>query len=228
MCIIVQQPKGHSFTDEDIRDFYHHNPHGFGLMHHDGRHLRTGRWMVRDEADAVRLYRRYADGKECILHYRWATHGPRTKDYAHPFRVGPGVHVVHNGVLHGWGGPHESDTAHYVREVLAPSVGVNPGLLEDPRFLKALHDDVRGSALVFMDSAGRVTRVGSDGVMHDGCWYSNTYAWTHPDDRRMRRMGGRVWWLDDEDEKDDEDTPRAVDVEFETDMLWARWIAGEK
>lgn len=184
MCIIIQQPEGHSFLDEDIRDFYEHNPHGFGIMHHDGRQTRTGRWLVRDADDAVRLYRRYADGRACVLHYRWATHGPKTKDMAHPFRVGPTVHVVHNGVLRGWGSAHESDTAHYVREVLAPTVGVDPGILEHQRFRRELEANVRGSSLVFMDAGGRVTRVGSDGVDYDGCWYSNTYAWTHPDDRR--------------------------------------------
>ncbi len=179
MCIIIIQPEGYVFGDDAIVDFYDRNPHGFGVMwmNADGQ-LKGVRTVVKNEREAIAAYQKYAAGKSCVIHFRFATSGPVNNSMAHPFAVSKDLYVVHNGVLPG-GSKHESDTSQFVREVLQPSLE-DYRSLQDPDLSRELEKRVRGSVLVFMDKDGTVTKFGNKGVEYDGCWYSNTYAWTLP------------------------------------------------
>ena len=181
MCIIVVQPKGHSFSDAEIIDFYEHNPHGYGVMYVEGDRVVGHKGVPGDAKEAVEWYRQTADGKACVLHYRFATSGLVNTEMAHPFEVSPQLMVVHNGVLPG-GNEFESDTFQFVRDTLVPLFG-KPGeyeYLDDPEMKEYLEHVVKGSAVVFLDVTGRVHKFGNKGVEHNGCWYSNTYAWSPP------------------------------------------------
>lgn len=177
MCIIVIQPEGHVFDDVAIADFYERNPHGFGFMWADERGVNAVRGVPQDADEAIAWYQEYAAGVAGVLHFRYATSGPVNTEMAHPFAVSQDLYVVHNGVLPG-GTQTESDTARFVREELVPVLGADyRRLASEAARLEAL---VRGSAVVFLDREGGVTRLGNEGVEYDGCWYSNTYAWTLP------------------------------------------------
>jgi hypothetical protein len=99
----------------------------------------------------------------------------------HPFEISKDLLMVHNGVLPG-GNNRESDTAQFVREVLKPLLGQDYTRLYDRRVREYLSELVVGSALVFLDRDGVVTVLGNKGVEWEGCWYSNMYAWTLPEE----------------------------------------------
>ena len=244
MCIIIVQPEGHSFTDDQIEDFYDRNPHGWGFMWHEprGRAVRSTskaapprgrvqgvRTVPVDAKHAIELYRKYADGKAGVLHYRYATSGPVNTEMAHPFRVSDELLVVHNGVLPG-GSKRESDTAEFVREVLVPTLEHDHKLLHDAgakgkpgsRLCDELDAFVRGSAVVFLDSDGVITKLGRGGardplggVEYKGCWYSNTYAWTLPPD--LYGDDENEYLFDDDEELVYGDDGDELDVD---DWLW--------
>lgn len=198
MCIIILQPKDHVFSDEAILDFYERNPHGFGFMWVDEKGLQSVRIVPRDGQEAIEAYLEHAAGREGVIHFRYATSGPVNPSMAHPFPVRDDLLVVHNGVLPG-GSERESDTAQFVREVLQPLLKDGRDVLEDPEVADYIEDCVVGSSLVFLDADNVVTKFGREGVEYDGCWYSNTYAWTLPPELGGPGLDG-VDWLEEDDE----------------------------
>lgn len=195
MCIIIIQPEGHVFSDEAIVDFYDRNPQGFGFMWTDKNGLHGVKELPSDEMEAIEAYHKHAAGVEGIIHFRFATSGPTNLAMAHPFKISKDLLVMHNGVLPG-GDDHESDTAQFVREVLKPTLAKDYRALGDPSVIEELESMVVGSSVVFMDKDGVVTVLGRKGVWHEGCWYSNTYAWTLPVDLGgpgLDRFDERPW-----------------------------------
>lgn len=254
MCIIVVQPKGHSFSDAEITDFYNHNPHGFGVMYVEDGELKGARGVPSDAEEAVRWYREYGDKRACVLHYRYATSGLIDATMAHPFPVSDELMVVHNGVLPG-GNELESDTFQFVRDTLKPLFGAKGGYkrLHDPEVRAYLEKIVKGSAVVFLDVEGEVHKFGNKGLEYNGCWYSNTYAWSPPwvkkhdwpgrgrrsgrppeaSKRESSRESSREekHWRDVDEwarwGRDDEREAKLLEDEDEDDAAYTRWLAGQ-
>lgn len=107
-----------------------------------------------------------------MVHFRLATHGRIDARNCHPWAVGPGLCVAHNGILPYRSTDRTSDTGMYVRDVLRP----NARLIFDPYFRADVEDEIgRGNKFVFLNSAGEwVIYNESAGVWRDGCWLSNT------------------------------------------------------
>ncbi len=185
MCLIVIQPEKYHFSDEEISDFWGHSPDGFGFMYHDGENVR-GWKCVSSLSGVLKVYRKFAAGKAGVLHFRMATHGEVSLDMAHPFSVSKHLLMVHNGIISGYGRGSESDTAHFVREELVPLFGDGKKGADRLQYEEEQEyvTEMVGlsNSLVFMDYEGRITQIGRQGLMHDGCWYSNTYAWSAPVD----------------------------------------------
>lgn len=198
MCLIIEQPEGHSLTDDDVRGIYARNRQGFGIMRFvdddGGKAHATGllarRWLVDDADHAVHLYREHAAGHRAVLHWRYATHGPVSLAMAHPFHVLPGLSVVHNGVIPNYGNRTESDTHEFVRAFVAPFlatagrafVGGAWDAVHDAGVQAELRKRIGRSVLCFMSGDGRIARVDAAnlGTEYRGAWYSNTYAWDAP------------------------------------------------
>lgn len=180
MCLIIVQPKGHHFSDEELADFWAHSPDGFGYMYRDKSGVH-GAKCVGSMGQIIEVYRKHAAGLACVLHFRMATHGEVSIAMAHPFAVSSELLVVHNGIIPGYGRGSESDTAAFVREELIPLVGTEADDLQDERMQEYIAELAgMSNSLVFMDYKGRITKIGRRGLEHGGCWYSNTYAWTAP------------------------------------------------
>lgn len=208
MCLIVNQPRGHTLSRSHLLDIAARNGDGFGIMlAHRGR-LHTWR-VVGDTRDMLELYAEHAAGRACVLHWRQATHGAVNVENAHPFHLTPEIAVVHNGMLD-IATPTRgmSDTWHLCTHVLAPIARDDASALFRDDMAEMLGGMIgSGNKLAILRNDGALSIVNeSSGVMHAGRWYSNTYAWSAPAHLAPRSRTwyggghyGRTWY----------DTPRA-------------------
>ena len=183
MCLIIHQPKGHTLSRAHLLDIGRRNGDGFGIMRADKGVLHTFRDVLSDD-DMIAAYGEYAAGRECILHWRQATHGEINQANAHPFHLGDSpIAMVHNGMLDvGCPIADMSDTWHFAEYVLGPVAKANPNLLFDPTWQAVNAGAIgTGNKVAILHADGRLAILNrSAGVEHQGRWYSNTYAWSAP------------------------------------------------
>jgi hypothetical protein len=182
MCLIIHQPGGATTPLELLRSAAEYNPDGFGFMAMDDARAHIVR--ATDAADAERLAATFA-GRECAFHFRRRTRGSMHADNLHPFALGGGLFLMHNGTakvdLHSAG---HSDTWHLVQDYLSPLLARRRRLIYDRSFRKLLDRAIGpDNRLVILDSTERQICVmhGSRGYQWNGLWLSNT-SWL---DRRM-------------------------------------------
>ena len=183
MCLLIQQPAGCTFSKVELRDFIERNPDGYGYARADHGHMVWGK-MVADAETIIDNYYQHMAGKEGMLHFRMATHGPTDRANAHPFLVTPEIVLAHNGILSS-GNPFratESDTAHFVQYIVQPIALSNPDLLFTPEWGEMIGNLIgRSNKLTIQHADGRAVIINSEGgVLHKGAWMSNTYAWSNP------------------------------------------------
>ena len=181
MCILIHHTAETSFSDAVLRDFYNHNPDGFGLMFGDGNKIHVTKSLGSVD-ETIALYRDIAEGRECIIHYRMKTHGNIDTANCHPYRVTDDLWLAHNGILSA-GNPirkEMSDTWHMIEYILRPIAESNMDMIFTADFQEYLGDLIGSSnkfALCHAD--GRIAVINRDsGVEHFGAWLSNTYAWS--------------------------------------------------
>lgn len=187
MCLIIHQPKGHTLSRSHLLDIARRNGDGFGIMRAEKGVLYTFRDVLTDD-DMLAAYAEHAAGRDCILHWRQATHGKVNKANAHPFPIGNSpVAMVHNGMMDvGCPVADMSDTWHYAEYVLGPVAKSNPNLFFDPAWQSVNAGAIgAGNKVVILHADGRLAILNrSAGVEHQGRWYSNTYAWSAPETLR--------------------------------------------
>jgi hypothetical protein len=183
MCIIAAQLKGSPIlSPETLRECWTGNPHGAGYMF-----VAEGAVVIRKPffklahllASYARDHADYGAASPFVLHFRWATHGPRTPGNTHPHvvkedRGRPMVAMVHNGILNiGVKATSEdSDTVVYCREVLAylPQRALMGGKMRR-RIGRSIGSN---NKFVLLDNAGKVSIVNEREGEWDGqTWYSN-------------------------------------------------------
>lgn len=177
MCLIIHQPAGATTPPELLHSAAEYNPDGFGFMGFDARgRAHIARTPDSDTALAVHLAERFA-GQACAFHFRRRTRGSSHEDNLHPFKVAPGLFLMHNGTANvevriaG-----RSDTWHLVHDYLAPFLGSRRKLIYDRSFRRIL-DAWLGpqNRIVFLDeNEGRIELLHrADGVDWRGLWLSN-------------------------------------------------------
>ena len=202
MCLLVSQPATSKFTDEFIEGVYRLNSDGLGVMYAEDNSLFIKRCVPNNEKEFVSFFKENIEGRDCAWHARMKTHGDIDMLNCHPYQVlsaedGYPLYLAHNGVLHTGNASDKkrSDTYHYIQDYLRPMLLKNPEF-----FLTAAFEDLvsahigQGNKFVLMDAYGnRVTVNQKQGVLHQGAWLSNTYAWetkdTEHDMMSFRRYG---------------------------------------
>ncbi len=183
MCLLTYFPPGAAPNPVALSVGARVNPHGHGFAVIAGTRIITSHGMdgtaVIDHFTAVRArYPRWA----ALFHSRYATHGERSVDNCHPFRLGgdPRTVLAHNGTLpkrvHPRPYDRRSDTRIAAEEYLARhpfgsidtrrgARGLGSWLGSSKLVILTVDPAYRHSAYLFGESAGRW-----DG----GIWYSNT------------------------------------------------------
>lgn len=156
------------------------NADGFGFVYADRGELVVRRYgpdeLSRFRAEYARME---ATGVPFLAHARFATHGAKVAGNAHPFVYrdpeGMEVAVVHNGMIDIKTAKGESDTANFVRLVLARL----PARWWDDAALKYLVETSLGddNKLALMTAAGEIVVLNEDcGTTRGDLWLSNTYS----------------------------------------------------
>jgi len=190
MCLIIHQPEGATTPPELLRSAAEYNPDGFGFMGHDERgRARIERSVDSDTALAERLAEEFA-GRACVFHFRRRTKGSSHEENLHPFKVAPGLYLMHNGTANvevriaG-----RSDTWHLVNDYLGPFLASRRKMIYDRAFRRIL-DAWLGpqNRLVFLDeNEGRIELLHrAEGHEWHGLWLSNA-RWV---DRQLIGLDG--------------------------------------
>src|SRR4051794_31860747 len=105
MCLAIYAKKGSRVSHRIMRRAWVNNPDGAGIMYVEDGHLRIEKFLKSEAA----LWKRYKDftggdgqspqDRDIVIHFRYKTHGAVCKDNCHPFRVHPGLGMVHNGII---------------------------------------------------------------------------------------------------------------------------------
>lgn len=175
MCLIIANPSGILPPDEYIINGFENNGDGWGVMWTDGLRIHVEKGFdlqtLLPAVDALA-------GHPYVIHFRFATHGLRSRDNLHPFKLTKRLYMAHNGILDVPELDHtKSDTWHFA-QLLKPVLAKDPSLLQSDHFLSYLGKTIgSGNKLAFLDVQGRVSIVNRErGVTEDGIWYSNSYS----------------------------------------------------
>lgn len=180
MCLIIAQlPKAKPLPIESIRCGWLNNSDGAGFMYvADGKlHLeKPFRKLNKFYKAYLAAHAAHGDASHFVLHFRYATHGPKTKQNTHPHELAGGrAGLVHNGIL-----PFDppmrsdiSDTVWFCQTVLGARTA---DMLTDELFGKWLAIIIgKSNKLVILDQNNRMSIVNESAGLWDGdAWYSNT------------------------------------------------------
>ena len=215
MCLAIFQPAGKQIDPEHLYNGWVNNPDGAGLIYFDEnwklQQYKTLKWEKFSRM-YEQLWEQYGAKSPFAIHFRWATHGSKTIENVHPFRVSDSSMLIHNGVIDCHIPDKKmSDTAAFARDYL----GALPELWFDSKQLFHMVEDFCvGSKLVVMTDHPDAEYCAyivnqKNGIWHDdGIWYSNS---GFQSSRQKMFFGSKaVSKYTDEDLVDDLD---AMDVE---------------
>jgi predicted glutamine amidotransferase len=196
MCLILHGRAGDIRRLFDRRKglvatIYTRNPDGVGVMARTRRRVDIARALPKS-AEQARAFLRYhlgalEDDAEVAVHFRMATHGDVTLANTHPFGVGHGGWLMHNGMLDitDPDRPDWSDTA-----LLAEALrGLERDQIVAPSFRRLLESLGQRFALFWPNQSLVIGQ--RLGVTLDGVWMSNTYAWAPQPTVRLK--GWEKW-----------------------------------
>ena len=210
MCLLMQiNADTPAFSDAFIKSVFNRNSDGLGIMWYEDGSVHYYKCLPNTLAEAIDIFRKYTEGRECCAHWRMKTHGDIDLTNCHPYPVfgfAGGVEeahdmpllMMHNGVLNTGNAKDmsKSDTWHYVRDFIAPIVANDIAILHTEAFQKMLAAHIgANNKFAFVDGTGRTTIINrQSGVTYNNAWLSNTYAWDyyglHPDAPKWNTRAG--------------------------------------
>jgi glutamine amidotransferase len=177
MCVIAVKPEGVKWPGKQyMRNCFTNNSDGAGVAWADGSGLHVEKGFFAWEALWKKL--RQIEEFPAMLHCRLATHGSISRQNCHPFRLGNGVVMAHNGII--------STAA--VREIIAENnmtdseafgrlyIGpVAPAVLDEPGTQESLEDFIgSGNLIALLKPDGRFIILNRQyGRVFRKVWFSN-------------------------------------------------------
>jgi predicted glutamine amidotransferase len=106
MCLIILNTKG-IIPIEEFKEAWRVNAHGGGLAWVDEVDGKIKAWRTLKNATA--LHNKYVEMRAVnpeslfLVHFRLATHGAKTIENTHPFKIHKDLYFAHNGILSNYG-----------------------------------------------------------------------------------------------------------------------------
>lgn len=164
MCLIFhRKPEGGKIDWSLLKRGFETNPHGVGVLY-----WQFGKWNVEKGVGWTWEHTRGVLGdlerqaEQWAVHFRWATKGVRDDRNCHPFHMGRGCYLMHNGT---------SNVAIQFRE-RSDSWHLARAVRKSERDVKWVIDQAVGSRLLIATAKGDVGRIGEWHERSAG-WFSN-------------------------------------------------------
>jgi hypothetical protein len=172
MCLLSVKPASAKWNSEHLKQSLVSNRDGWGMIG-----IRKGRLFWRkgfDVASMLEALPLFQD-VEAIYHARYATHGTKTLDQLHPYKVVGDIHMAHNGVFDiNTPDISKSDTWHMARRLGSMGYDALLSCLSDPEWIKELGKSIPGNKIAFINPKTGVVIVNEHlGHIVDGVWMSN-------------------------------------------------------
>lgn len=177
MCLIFANKDKQLVNLKAMQNAYRSNPDGLGILLWDGsqwiveRHIDT---PLEPIIDKLNQYDRFA------IHFRYATHGKISIANCHPFSLGDGWYLMHNGIL-----PftptkaNRSDTWQLSQYLKAMGVTTFT-----PRqwkaFLPILREAIGSDRILIANPNGKILRLGQWSERSEGYYSNSGCLWTKP------------------------------------------------
>lgn len=238
MCLIILQEKGDlPVSKGDILRAWAENSDGAGYMF-----VADGQLVIRKpffKAKSFRKsykrdFRRWGGDSPFVLHFRMATHGPKTGQNTHPHSLAGGdVGMVHNGILP-WIPEDKSisDTVFFAR-----MIDDSGEVLMDPMFHEYLGDEIRNNKLVFLDKHGQYAIVNetlgdrTETRWYSSQWFANSYYGYGFKFGKAYSAVEHKGWMEELQAEEDELTEawdKYIKDPDDDDTAWERYMAEER
>jgi hypothetical protein len=175
MCIAICKPKDIIIPNEYLAESFEYNPDGAGFMYAENNELIIQKGFM-DYDSFLEAWEPHKE-KAAALHFRIRTHGATDETNTHPFRVGPHLGFIHNGVISKVDtdtDKSKSDTFHFNEQFLKHFYKRDSRFIYKDHFKALIKEYIGWSKLVFLNNKGHFTIVNEDaGKWDEGVWYSN-------------------------------------------------------
>lgn len=170
MCLLIFKPAGVAMPQASLEHGYAENPHGMGVAWAQDGQLRC--WRSLDKFRTLCEKVAGLTDYPALIHFRWATHGAKTRENCHPFLASDKSFVMaHNGVLPIHSTPEVSDTRHFLTHVLE---NLKPGWHKNWITCDWLEEALYGNKVgVLFPNGEWVLLNEKDGDWAGEVWYSN-------------------------------------------------------
>lgn len=188
MCIAIAKKITGTITDEAMKNSFAKNPHGagFAYVNPEGKVVVRKGWFTLD--DFVAAYRKaeaeFGKDSPFLLHFRWATCGPKNAENCHPFTYEHGA-MMHNGHFFTSYG-EKSDSREFAEEMGFYFTKENM-----VQRMAAIEDAVGHNKIVtlFADKTFGIVNEKA-GYWEDDVWYSNDCFRSPPAPRNWDTRSG--------------------------------------
>lgn len=170
MCLAVYKPANKIIPDAYFEAGFDNNHNGAGFCFHNGEQLMYVKGLM-TIADFLASYHAHVKPEySALIHFRFATLGPKDEEHTHPFVTSDGSCLIHNGPqIQNLGDIKRSDTREFVEDVLTAMD------FETMRKAAPLVEAyLEYNKVVIMSPTGEVHIFNEKGGHWlDDCWYSN-------------------------------------------------------
>jgi hypothetical protein len=175
MCLIAYRSDPNTHIPDSVIEYnLRSNPDGFGITWRNRHGLKTRKFAPNEAREFAGLLRQIdRSTSEYVAHWRFATHGEKSREMAHPFAYtdasGKEVIAFHNGIIDIKTEGRESDTVAFVNRILSR---LPFGWWNDTFMRDMIEDAIGWSRMLFWTPKG-VVRINEAGWTNvDGILYS--------------------------------------------------------
>ncbi|PWB00214.1 class II glutamine amidotransferase [Duncaniella muris] len=165
MCVLIIKPKGVKMPDaRKLQMAFKANPHGCGCA------SSTKFFKSLSFDTFMRKLAKVGDDENCMIHFRFATHGSIKRANCHPFKQGD-VYFAHNGIIDIDRTDDRTDSETAFDEMVYPAI-LRYGWNSEEVKTVASNLCQYGSKIALMQN-GELLMFGNFIQDADGCYYSN-------------------------------------------------------